>query len=80
LLPSKASVTGMNPIADSTVETATALYSAFMIEPVRPIRAKNVPMTEAMTPTPPSARGNTTRPEDGKLIAPRNMTATAVTA
>jgi hypothetical protein len=51
-----------------------------MIEPVRPIRAKNVPITDAMTPTPPSANGNTTRPEEGKLMAPRNMTATAVTA
>ncbi len=51
-----------------------------MIDPVRPMRAKNVPITDAITPTPPSASGKTTTPEDGKLIAPRNMTATAVTA
>jgi hypothetical protein len=37
---SKAIVTGMKPIADSTVATSTALYKALMIEPPRPIRAK----------------------------------------
>ena len=51
-----------------------------MIEPVRPTRAKSVPITEAMIAIPPIASGYTTKPLEGKLTAPRNMTATAVTA
>src|SRR6266536_5997902 len=38
---------GMKPIAERTVETNTALYRAFMIEPPRPTRAKSVPITDA---------------------------------
>ena len=47
----------MNPIADRKVATRTALYSAFMIEPLRPTRAKKVPITEARIDIPPSASG-----------------------
>ncbi len=51
-----------------------------MIEPPRPTRAKNVPITEAMIATPPITSGYWTMSVDGKRTAPRNMTATSVTA
>ena len=77
---SNAFTTGMNPIAEKTTAASTALYSAFMIEPLAPMRAKNVPSTEAMIATPPIASGKTTRFVDANWSAPRNITATAVTA
>ncbi len=70
----------MNPSADRPAATKTALYSAAMIPPPRPTRAKNVPITEAMIAMPPITSGKPTRSAAGNRIAARNMTATAVTA
>jgi hypothetical protein len=50
-----------------------------MIEPPRPTRAKNVPITEATIEIPPIARGKSQSPLVGKVFA-RSITATAVTA
>ena len=41
----------MKSSAEITVEAMTALYNAAMIEPPRPMRAKNVPATEARIAT-----------------------------
>jgi len=58
LPPSNAFVIGMKPIAERTVATSTALYSALItaFSPL-PRRAKNVPITEVIAETPPSASG-----------------------
>ena len=50
-----------------------------MIEPPRPTRANQMPITEAMIETPPIASGKSGSPPAGKAV-PRSMTATAVTA
>ena len=47
----------MKPIAESTVATSTALYSAFMIVAALATRANWTPMIEAMIEMPPIASG-----------------------
>ncbi len=54
---SSAPVMNQNAIADSTPETITPLYSAFMILPPAPTRTKKVPMIEEMIEAAPSASG-----------------------
>ncbi len=50
-----------------------------MIEPRRPTRAKNVPITEEMMEMPPIASGKSASRLDGNCV-PSSITATAVTA
>ncbi len=50
-----------------------------MIDPSRPMRAKNVPITEARIDMPPIASGNSQSSLVGKAVA-SSITATAVTA
>ena len=50
-------VTNQNAIAESTAETITPLYRAFMILPPALVLTKKVPMIEAMIETPPSTIG-----------------------
>ncbi len=52
-----AMVTGQKPIAASTADTITPLYSAPMIEPPAFTRTNIAPMIEAMIDTPPSTSG-----------------------
>ena len=51
-----------------------------MIEPFRPTRAKNVPITDARIEMPPMASGNSSRWRPGKVWDASSITATAVTA
>src|SRR5947199_200281 len=51
-----------------------------MIEPLRPTRAKNVPITDARIEIPPIAIGYRCKPEFGNVVIAINITATAVTA
>ena len=79
---SNAIVTGMNPAADSTVATSTALYSALMTAfGPEPSRAKNEPTTDA------TARDAAEREREqielgvtGHCGEPSSITATDVTA
>ena len=51
-----------------------------MIEPLRPTRAKKVPITDARIEIPPSASGYSSTCTAGKVLTARSITATAVTA